>query len=92
MGTVPWGGCAGHASRAVNKPDQLEQKGRKPPALLLERSRPLWALGGGQSEPTSSCSHWPAWHQRAGMALVQAACLSRPRILGWRLVGVFRLV
>lgn len=37
-----------------NKPGQLKQKGEKLPALLLGEGRPLWALGGGQSEPSSS--------------------------------------
>lgn len=81
-GDCPLGWVCRACQQSCEQPDQLEQKGRKPPAPLLEGSRPLWALGGGQSEPTSSCSHCPAWHQRAGMALVQAACLSRPRILG----------
>lgn len=81
MGTVPWGGCAGHASRAVgNKPGQLEQKGEKLPALLLGEGRPLWEEG--RASPAPAHGHCPAWHQRAGMALVQAACLSRP----WALV------
>lgn len=84
MRTVTSGvGVQGMPAELWNKPGQLEQKGEQPPAILLGEGRSLWALGGGRVSPAPACGHWPAWPQRAGMALAQVVRLSRPRALVW---------
>lgn len=80
MGTVPCGGCAGHANRAVEqtRPAGAERIATSPP---LGRGQAPLGSGRRALSLAPAHSHWLAWHQRTSMAPVQAMCLPRPSML-----------